>query len=69
MNVIIRPPCENDAEAINEIRRQKGVIENILSLGSERITQTHSFISGGGTFCGHPTTQESCRDDWDNGFE
>ncbi len=48
MNIIIRPPCENDAEAINEIRRQKGVIENILSLGSERITQTNSFLSGAG---------------------
>jgi len=48
VNIIIRPPCENDAEAINEIRRQKGVMENILSLGSERISETSSFLTGVG---------------------
>lgn len=46
MNIIIRPPCEEDAASINAIRRQRGVMENILSLRSERISQTNSFLSG-----------------------
>lgn len=44
MNIIIRPPNAGDAEAINAIRRQKGVRENILSLSSERVLESKAFL-------------------------
>lgn len=48
MNIIIRPPKAGDAEAINDIRRQKGVRENILSLSSERVCGSERFLEGAG---------------------
>jgi putative acetyltransferase len=46
MNFIIRPVKIEDAVFINEIRRQDGVRENIMSITSERVTKTQSLING-----------------------
>ncbi|MGH4123513.1 MAG: GNAT family N-acetyltransferase [Clostridium sp.] len=46
MDFIIRPVKIEDAVFINEIRRQDGVRENIMSITSERVTGTEGFISG-----------------------
>lgn len=44
MNIIIRPVRREDSEDINEIRRMKGVRENMLALSSERLAGTIRFI-------------------------
>jgi len=40
----IRPISLDDVYPINELRRIKGVQENILGIGSERLMQTEDFI-------------------------
>ncbi|MGL5753970.1 MAG: GNAT family N-acetyltransferase [Paraclostridium sp.] len=40
MELIIRPVKIEDSEAINEIRRMKGVKENTLAISSERLERT-----------------------------
>ncbi|MGE5485649.1 MAG: N-acetyltransferase family protein [Ignavibacteriales bacterium] len=40
----IRPVKAEDAEAANEIRRQAGVMEHILALPSERVTDSRKFL-------------------------
>lgn len=46
MNFIIRPVKIEDAVFINEIRRQDGVRENIMSIISQRVVKTERFIDG-----------------------
>ncbi|MBU3144045.1 GNAT family N-acetyltransferase [Clostridium sp. CF012] len=46
MDFIIRPVKIEDAVFINELRRQDGVRENIMSITSERVTRTQGFING-----------------------
>lgn len=41
----IRPLLQEDSEAINGLRRAKGVQENILSLPTETLSQTESFLN------------------------
>ena len=40
MELIIRPVKIEDSKYINEIRRMKGVMENMLSISSERLDRT-----------------------------
>lgn len=40
MKVMIRPVKVEDSEAINEIRRMHGVMENMLAMKSERVDKT-----------------------------
>jgi putative acetyltransferase len=46
LNFTIRPVREEDAAAINEIRRMDGVRENTLGMISERISKSEDFIRG-----------------------
>ena len=45
MNFTIRPVCENDSRDIHEIRLQDNVLPNILSVPSETLEQTLSWLS------------------------
>ncbi len=45
MNLKIRPVRIEDAEPINEIRRQDGVRENTMGIISERITRIQNIIN------------------------
>ncbi|MGG7164823.1 GNAT family N-acetyltransferase [Clostridium ihumii] len=44
MNFLIRPVVKEDAEFINEIRRQDGVRENTMGIVSERISRSQRII-------------------------
>ena len=44
MNITIRPVCENDARDIHEIRLQEEVLPNILSVPSETLEFTQSWL-------------------------
>ena len=48
MDFYIRPVNAGDGAGMNVIRRMNGVIENILSLPSERITRNESYIASMG---------------------
>jgi L-phenylalanine/L-methionine N-acetyltransferase len=45
MDILIRPIALKDAEAINEIRRMPGVMENMLAIPSERLSRSEKFIT------------------------
>lgn len=45
MEISIRPICQSDAPAINELRRMPGVMENILGIPSERLKRSEDFIA------------------------
>jgi len=45
MEIQIRPVQVQDAQAINEIRRMSGVMENVLAIPSERIQKSVDAIS------------------------
>ncbi|WP_444658231.1 GNAT family N-acetyltransferase [Caproiciproducens sp. R2] len=45
MEFAIRPICLKDAPDINEIRRMSGVMENILGIPSETVSNNERFIS------------------------
>ncbi len=45
MEIQIRPVQLKDAQAINEIRRMSGVMENVLAIPSERIQKSEESIS------------------------
>lgn len=45
MNFIIRPIEARDAHDINELRRMRGVFENILGTPAERISVSESYIA------------------------
>ncbi len=44
--IVIRPVRAEDAEAVNEIRRQPGVMRFILSMPSERVATNRGFLEG-----------------------
>ncbi|WP_346353843.1 GNAT family N-acetyltransferase [Azotosporobacter soli] len=46
MEMKIRPVCLADAAAIHELRHQPGVLETVLSIPGERITDTEAFLAG-----------------------
>lgn len=46
MDITIRPVRPSDAAELNAIRRMDGVLENILSLPSERESVSEEFIKG-----------------------
>lgn len=48
MNYYIRPVQEGDGAGINELRRMKGVFENILGIPSERIQRSEDGIANMG---------------------
>lgn len=48
MDIYIRPIHIKDAQAINEIRRMSGVMENILGIPSEQIKNSENFITNMG---------------------
>ena len=45
MEIFIRPIRPEDAAAVNEIRRMRGVMENLLSIPSERIKKSEDYIT------------------------
>ena len=45
MDITIRPVCPKDAPALNEIRRTRGVMENLLAMPSERTKKSEDFIT------------------------
>jgi L-phenylalanine/L-methionine N-acetyltransferase len=45
MDIYVRPICLADAPAVNEIRRMRGVMENMLGMPSERIKKSEDFIT------------------------
>lgn len=45
MNIILRPPLEEDAQAINELRRMPGVFETILGFPAEPLIRNQQHLS------------------------
>lgn len=46
MEIRIRPVCAEDAQAICEMRRMRGVMENMLSLPTETLTKSEKIAAG-----------------------
>ena len=65
MDIVIRPIMLQDVEEINEFRRMKGVMENTLSMSSERVSATKKKFADDFNSCDHIFVAE-IREDEEN---